>query len=183
MERLLTHPNVGSVLLVSLGCEGFRREALEKVVSESGRPVDTLVIQQSGGTKKSIELGQTFVQSLIGAIENVPRVEMSPKDLIVGTICGGSDGTSGISANPAVGRCFDHLVSAGATCIFEETGELIGCEQVMAQRAGTPELADEIRSAVFKAERYYKKMGYGSFAPGNAGAGRMRWPPSSLKLP
>ena len=71
MERLLTHPNVGSVLLVSLGCEGFRREALEKVVSESGRPVDTLVIQQSGGTKKSIELGQTFVQSLIGAIENV----------------------------------------------------------------------------------------------------------------
>jgi len=171
MERLLTHPNVGGVLLVSLGCEGFRREALEELVSASGRPVDTLVIQQSGGTKRSIELGQSIVEGLTRSIENVPTVEMGIEDLVVGTICGGSDGTSGISANPAVGRCFDELVNAGATCIFEETGELIGCETVMAERAVTPELATEIKDAVAKAERYYKTMGYGSFAPGNADGG------------
>lgn len=171
MERLLTHPNVGGILLVSLGCEGFRREALEKVVAESGRPVDTLVIQHTGGTKKSIVSGQESVKTIAKSIKMAPIVEMRLEDLIVGTVCGGSDGTSGISANPAVGRCFDYLVNAGATCIFEETGELIGCEDVMADRAATPELALEIRGAIAKAERYYKAMGYGSFAPGNADGG------------
>jgi altronate hydrolase len=70
-----------------------------------------------------------------------------------------------------VGRCFDRLVEAGATCIFEETGELIGCEEIMADRAATPELAAEIRAAVNKAARYYETLGYGSFAPGNAEGG------------
>ena len=96
---------------------------------------------------------------------------MTIPELVVGTVCGGSDGTSGISANPAVGTCFDRLVEAGATCIFEETGELIGCEEIMAQRAATPELADEIRAAVAKAAHYYETLGYGSFAPGNAEGG------------
>ena len=94
---------------------------------------------------------------------------MGINELVVGTICGGSDGTSGRSANPAVGRCFDQLVAERATCIFEETGELIGCETVMAGRAATPELAQEIESAMSKAASYYTIMGYGSFAPGNAG--------------
>jgi len=62
-------------------------------------------------------------------------------------------------------------VAAGATCIFEETGELIGCEEIMAERAVTPELADELRAAVAKAARYYATLGYGSFAPGNADGG------------
>ena len=96
---------------------------------------------------------------------------MSVSDLVVGTICGGSDGTSGITANPAVGRAFDRLVDQGATCIFEETGELIGCEQIMAERAITPELGREIEAAVAKAERYYTVLGYGSFSPGNADGG------------
>ncbi|MEG3768484.1 hydrolase, partial [Alteromonas sp. 14N.309.X.WAT.G.H12] len=89
----------------------------------------------------------------------------------VGTICGGSDGTSGISANPAVGRCFDKLIERDAACIFEETGELIGCEQIMANRAITPELGKIIVKSVEKAEQYYTAMGYGSFAPGNAEGG------------
>jgi altronate hydrolase len=96
---------------------------------------------------------------------------MDLSELIVGTICGGSDGTSGISANPAVGRCFDALVAANATCIFEETGELIGCETIMADRALTLELGAEIEACVAKAENYYRIMGFGSFAPGNADGG------------
>ena len=99
------------------------------------------------------------------------QVDMTLDELVVGTICGGSDGTSGISANPAVGKCFDRLVRDGATCIFEETGELIGCEQVMMDRAITPALAREIEQSVVKAARYYSTMGYGSFAPGNAEGG------------
>ena len=171
MERLCTHPNVGAVLLVSLGCEGFNRAGLAEAVAESGRPVETLVIQKSGGTAASIAKGRAWVAAQARALAAQPRVPMRVSELVVGTICGGSDGTSGISGNPAAGRAFDRLVAEGAACIFEETGELIGCEEIMAERAVTPELAEEIRAAVAKAERYYATLGLGSFAPGNATGG------------
>jgi altronate hydrolase len=93
------------------------------------------------------------------------------EDLVIATVCGGSDGTSGLTANPAVGKCFDRLVALGSTCIFEETGELIGCEQIMAERAVTPALGEAIIACVAKAANYYTIMGYGSFAPGNADGG------------
>ncbi|MEX2961124.1 UxaA family hydrolase [Microbulbifer sp. TYP-18] len=171
MERLCTHPNVGGVVVVSLGCEGFNREQLHRTIQESGRPVSTLVIQESGGTKGTIDAGVAAVHRTLDQIAATPVVDMTVEDLVIGTICGGSDGTSGITANPAVGRSFDMLVERGAACIFEETGELIGCEQVMAERAATPELGQEILAAVRKAEDYYRAMGYGSFAPGNAEGG------------
>lgn len=171
MEKLGTHPNVGGVLLVSLGCEGFNREALQQTVSDSGRAVGTLVIQQQGGTLKTISAGVAKVKQLLKQAQQTEMVPMTIDDLVVGTICGGSDGTSGITANPAVGRCFDQLVAQQATCIFEETGELIGCEDTMCQRATTPELAKEIELAMIKAANYYTTMGYGSFAPGNAEGG------------
>jgi altronate dehydratase large subunit len=171
MEKLCTHPNVGGVVLVSLGCEGFNREKLNQTIIESGRLVETLVIQKCGGTKTTIELGIKKASSILASITNVERVELFTSDLVIGTICGGSDGTSGISANPAVGACFDVLLDADATCIFEETGELIGCEHIMADRAETPELGQALIACVEKAEKYYTKMGYGSFAPGNAEGG------------
>ena len=171
MQALGTHPNTGGVLLVSLGCEGFNREALSQAIRESGRPVETLVIQQSGGTRKTVEAGLAAVAAMKAQIAATEQVDMTLDELVVGTICGGSDGTSGISANPAVGKCFDQLVRDGATCIFEETGELVGCEQVMMDRAITPALAREIEQSVVKAVHYYNTMGYGSFAPGNAEGG------------
>lgn len=171
MEAVCTHPNVGGALLLSLGCEGFNREGLAEAIQKSGRPVETLVIQNEGGTQKTLQAGLGAVGRLRETLAGTPRTEMAISELVVGTICGGSDGTSGISANPAVGRCFDRLVADGATCIFEETGELIGCEAIMAERAATPELAGEIRAAVDKAAQYYATLGYGSFAPGNAEGG------------
>lgn len=171
MQALGTHPNTGGVLLVSLGCEGFNREALALTIRESGRPVETLVIQQSGGTRKTVETGLATVMAMKARIDAAEQATMTLDELVVGTICGGSDGTSGISANPAVGNCFDRLVRDGATCIFEETGELVGCEQVMMDRAITPALAREIEQSVVKAVHYYSTMGYGSFAPGNAEGG------------
>lgn len=171
MEQLATHPNVGGALIVSLGCEGFDRVGLAETISGSGRPVETLVIQEAGGTLATIEAGVGAVNRLRIEADRSERAPMTMSDLVVGTICGGSDGTSGITANPAVGRCFDRLISEGAACLFEETGELIGCEQVMAARAISPELGEEIVRAVAKAERYYATLGYGSFAPGNADGG------------
>ena len=171
MEAVATHPNVGGLVIVSLGCESFDRERLQAVVAASGRPVELLVIQQAGGTAATIAAGLAAVARVQAAIAGVERVPMGIDELVVGTICGGSDGTSGITANPAVGRAFDTLVDAGATCIFEETGELVGCEAIMADRAVTPELGEELIASVAKAERYYTIMGFGSFAPGNAEGG------------
>jgi altronate dehydratase large subunit len=170
-ECLTTHPNVGGVLLVSLGCEGFNRSGLASAVAASGRPVEVIVIQESGGTRATIEQGVAAARRIAAVSDGAARRPFAVSDLVVGTICGGSDGTSGITANPAVGRCFDRLVSEGATCIFEETGELIGCEGPMAERAVTPELGAAIKRAVAKAEAYYSELGYGSFAPGNADGG------------
>lgn len=171
LERLCTHPNVGAVLLVSLGCESFNRFALENCIRESGRPAHSIVIQKTGGTRASVEAGREWVANTLRDMESAPRAPMSMEELVVGTICGGSDATSGITANPAVGLAFDRLGSEGAACIFEETGELIGCEHIMAERAATPELGEELTRSVAKAARYYATLGYGSFAAGNAEGG------------
>ncbi len=171
LRQLCTHPNVGAVLLVSLGCEGFNRAQLLGEIRATGRPADVFVIQEEGGTRKTIAEGRRWIEAARAQIAGVPRVEMRVEDLIVGTVCGGSDATSGITANPAVGRAFDRLVAAGARCIFEETGELIGCEQIMAARAARPQLAPALIACVDKAAHYYTTMGHGSFAPGNAEGG------------
>lgn len=171
MERLCCHPNVGAVLLVSLGCESFARGRLLETVRASGRPASLLVIQDEGGTRSTIERGRAFVEETLPALAAMPTTHMATDELVIGTICGGSDGTSGLTANPAIGRALDRLIAEGAAGIFEETGELIGCEGHMAGRAATPELAAEIFACVEKAARYYTTLGHGSFAVGNADGG------------
>jgi altronate dehydratase large subunit len=171
MQRLCTHPNVGGVLLVSLGCEGFDRSGLGQAIEASGRPVATLVIQETGGTRRTVAAGRAWLSQIRDRLAAAVRVPMGTDELVVGTICGGSDGTSGLTANPAIGRAFDRLVAEGAACVFEETGELIGCERHMAARAATPALGAEVVRSVAKAARYYQSLGHGSFAAGNAHGG------------
>ncbi len=171
MEALCTHQNVGAVLLMSLGCENFQKRRLVDFVAQSGRPVELVSIQKAGGTRSAVTFGRNWVTEALAQLSDLPMVEMTPSDLVIGTICGGSDATSGIAGNPAAGRAFDALISEGATCIFEETGELIGCEHVMAERAVTPELGGALVETVQKAVRYYDRMGYGSFSQGNAEGG------------
>jgi len=171
LKRLATHPNVGATLIVSLGCESFNRRGLEAAVEASGRPVHTITIQQNRGTRASVAAGVEWVGWARAVLDEQQRVPMGFDELVVATICGGSDSTSGITANPAVGVAFDQLVAAGAACIFEETGELVGCEFHMQRRAATPELGAAIVACVNKAARYYTVLGHGSFAPGNADGG------------
>lgn len=171
MSSLCSHPNTGGVLLVSLGCESFDRKRLAEAIRETGRPVETLVIQENGGTRETVKRGKVHVEKMLTEMKLVPRVSMGVEELVVGTICGGSDATSGITANPAIGRAFDRLVEMGAATIFEETGELIGCEDILESRAVTAELGKELRGAIEKAARYYTTLGHGSFAPGNAEGG------------
>jgi altronate hydrolase len=171
MRRLCTHPNVGAVLLVSLGCEEFRRDELLETIRATGRPADLFVIQETGGTRRTTETGRDWVRRALQQIGAVPRVEMSVADLVVGTECGGSDGFSGVTANPAIGVAIDHVIDAGGTGMFEETCELIGCEYHMAGRAATPALGEEIIRAVQKADEYYRDLEHGSFGGGNITGG------------
>lgn len=171
MNALCIHPNTGAVLLVSLGCESFNRNTLQQNIIASGRLCHTLVIQREGGTKKTIDAGVTWVTEALKSMETVPKTDMDVADLIIGTVCGGSDATSGITANPAVGKVFNRLVENRAIAIFEETGEMIGLEHIISKRGITKELGEELQKSVEKAGWYYTQMGHGSFAPGNADGG------------
>ncbi|MCE7070837.1 UxaA family hydrolase [Dyadobacter sp. CY327] len=171
MNALCTHPNVGAVLLVSLGCESFNRNRLYEQIASSGRPVRLIGIQNAGGTENSVQEGISFIASALETIKEVPRVPFSVEELIVGIVSGGSDATSGITANPASGLAFDMLNAAGSTTIFENTSEMIGLENLLGKRARHPELISELQDAVAKAARYHAIMGHGSFAPGNAEGG------------
>lgn len=171
MRQLCTHPNVGAVLLVSLGCENFQRNRLLQDIKDSGRPASLIVIQEEGGTRPSIDKGISTVGDMLHQIAATPQVVIDWSDLMIGTVCGGSDGYSGITANPSVGATFDWLVDHGATCIFEEPGELIGCEQLLQQRAVNPELGARLYNCIVKADKYYKQMGHDSFSQGNATGG------------
>ena len=171
MEKLCTHPNVGGALLVSLGCEGFDKRQLAKAVEASGRPTWTLGIQDAGGTRRTIDAGREWVERTLATLTTHAPVAMRADELVVGTICGGSDATSGLTANPAMGIAFDLLLADGAAAIFEETGELIGMEHLMAARAANAALGLELKRSVAKAAQYYATLGYASFAPGNADGG------------
>jgi len=171
MEKLCTHPNVGGALLVSLGCEGFDKRQLAKAVEASGRPTWTLGIQDAGGTRRTIDAGREWVERTLATLTTHAPVAMRADELVVGTICGGSDATSGLTANPAMGIAFDLLLADGAAAIFEETGELIGMEHLMAARAANAALGLELKRTVAKAAQYYATLGYASFAPGNADGG------------
>jgi altronate dehydratase large subunit len=171
MEKLLTHPNTGAVLIVSLGCEEFRRSDLLQAVQASGREVLSLVIQENEGTEKSIEVGRTFVSETLPRLEKIKRSKMTAADLVIGLECGGSDALSGITANPAVGLFTDKLIDVGGTAIFEESNELFGCEEHLASRARTPEVGEAAIRVIKKALDYHRRLGHASFGGGNITGG------------
>ncbi|MGH6945567.1 MAG: UxaA family hydrolase [Geminicoccaceae bacterium] len=171
MEAFCTHPNVGAVLVISLGCEQFNRPRLMEMIRDSGRPCELLVIQKTGGTRATIEAGRGWVQDALAEIRQLPRVPVEVGDLVVATECGGSDATSGLTANPAIGVACDRVIEAGGSAIFEELGELFGCEQHMVDRAMTPALGEQILKAMAKATRHYAALDQSSFGGGNITGG------------
>lgn len=171
MRELLTRPNVAGVLLVSLGYESFGRNALAQAVEQSERPVHTLTIQRRGGRRRCITQGRQWVRWAMAQLGSQPRVPMQPGEPIAAAICGGSDGTWGITASTAVGRALHPLTEWGAIGLFEKTGTLVSCEPSMVQRAAPPKPGREIVASVEKATRDYTAYGNGSFATGNAISG------------
>ena len=172
MLALARHPNVGAVLAVGLGCEYTQPEKIARVVRESGRPAEWFFIQQSGGTRASVAKGKEIIQRLRAQIRaETPRVPMTLADLTVGAECGGSDGTSGLAGNPAVGAFFDLLVDAGGRAVFEETLEMIGLREHLLARAASPRAAEQLAAAYDKAVRYCRDVRQYSVSPGNFAGG------------
>lgn len=169
---LARHPNVGAVLAVGLGCEYTQPERIADSVKASHRPAEWFFIQQSGGTSASIAAGKAALVRLREALRTRTReVPMSLADLTVGAECGGSDGTSGLAGNPAVGAFFDRLVDAGGRAVFEETVEMIGLRPVLLDRAAGPESAAALGATYDKAVRYCQSVRQYSISPGNFAGG------------
>lgn len=168
---LARHPNVGAVLAVGLGCEYTQPERLAERVRESGRPSDWFFIQQSGGTLPSIEKGKAIVAGFRDQLEQTPRCEMTLADLVVGSECGGSDFTSGLAGNPAVGRVFDRIVNAGGSAVFEEVVEMIGLREVLVERAANETAREQVAAAYDKAVAYCQSVRQYSISPGNFAGG------------
>ena len=170
-----THPNVFSVLIVGNGCEHLSAQEIREAVVPTGKRVESIVIQDIGGTRKTIALGKRIVKEMREDALKLNREPISLNELILGTECGGSDFTSGLASNPAVGAACDMLVTEGGTILLSETPELIGAEHLLARRARTPEIANQVLEAVAWWEKKALEAGENirkaNPAPGNIAGG------------
>jgi altronate dehydratase large subunit len=154
------HPNVAGVIVVGLGCEKVEAaDVAAAIVHQSGKPVETVIIQKEGGTTKAVAKGVALAEKMLAEAAKIERVPISVSDLILGLECGGSDTTSGLASNPALGVASDLLIADGGTAILSETAEMIGAEHLLAQRAVTPKIAAELLKMVKTAEESALKMG------------------------
>jgi galactarate dehydratase len=137
-----THPNVGGVLLIGLGCETNQIPALlqREGLAESDR-LRSMTIQAVGGTRRTIAAGVQAVEEMMPIAGQARRVPVPASGLMLALECGGSDGYSGISANPALGHAADLLVRHGGTVVLSETPEIYGAEHLLTRRAVRPEVA------------------------------------------
>jgi altronate dehydratase large subunit len=142
------NPNVFSVLVVGNGCEQLEPRSLAHEIAIKGKRTEVVVIQESGGVRKTIAEGRRIVREMLTQAAGICREPAPVSALILGTECGGSDYTSGLASNPAVGVSSDVLVAEGGTVILSETPELIGAEHILAKRARTPEIAKRLCDAV-----------------------------------
>lgn len=132
------HPNFASVLIIGLGCETNQiSQILETQSLAESEALRTFTIQDTGGTQKTIARGIELIESMLARANNAKRQPVSASRLTVGLQCGGSDGYSGISANPALGAAVDRLISNGGTAILSETPEIYGAEHLLTRRAVT----------------------------------------------
>lgn len=153
------HPNLGAVLVVGLGCERFTPDEFLNALQCTGKPVDKVVIQDEGDTLKAVEKGVRIAKRFAAELDMMQRVECDASSLLIGLNCGGTDGSSGIAANPATGAMSDMLVKDGGSVILSELTELLGTEHILSARATTPEVAEKITSCILRTERHLKEIG------------------------
>lgn len=152
LKAMGCHPNAGAVIVVGLGCERFDPEELYEAIRATGKPVAKFVIQEEGGPTKTVEKAVAAGKKFAAILTQQQRVPCPLSALMVGTKCGGTDATSGLASNPAVGNMVDRLVDAGGSAILSELNELLGTEKFLAKRAVNAQVAQKIYDAVYEIE-------------------------------
>ncbi|MFZ4787708.1 MAG: UxaA family hydrolase [Beijerinckiaceae bacterium] len=149
------NPNMAGVVMVGLGCEGFQisrwKDAYGIAESDMFR---TMTIQEVGGTKKTVEAGVEAIKTMLPTANAARRQTVPASELMLALQCGGSDGYSGITANPALGAAVDLLVQHGGTAILSETPEVYGAEHLLTRRAATPEIGKKLVDMIHWWEDY-----------------------------
>ena len=165
------NPNVAAVLVIGLGCEVVNSSMVASKIAESGKPVKNLVIQEVGGSPKTIKEGVKIAKEMVLFASRLKKEKSKPNSLILGVECGGSDACSGLSANPALGVTSDLLIKEGGTIILSETTESIGAEHILAKRAINKKVKEKILEIVRRTEmralRLGLDIGKANPAPGN----------------
>jgi len=159
LRNTAANPNVGAVVVVGLGCEGLEPLAMIQAIEGLGKPSAGVIIQEDGGTVRAIAHGQAVARALAAQLATQPREEADVSTLILGLECGGSDATSGLAANPALGVASDLLLSLGGTCLLSETTESIGAEHVLARRAVNDAVRQRLIEIVRACEERALRMG------------------------
>jgi altronate hydrolase len=178
LANYASHPNVGGVIFIGLGCEKTNLTAVEKYLQQEhidlGRPVVRYGIQETGGTQAVIDRGLREVTSMLPLLDQARRTPAAMHELILGVKCGGSDGFSGLSANPALGRAADLLVRSGGTVLITEVPEFCGAEHILAQRARDHATGEAVYAMVDWYKEYASKFGTvlnENPSPGNVAGG------------
>jgi galactarate dehydratase len=149
------NPNFGGILMIGLGCETFQYGPLvEEAGLEEGKTFRTMTIQEVGGTKKTVEAGVEAVEAMLPTVNSARRETLPASELILALQCGGSDGYSGITANPALGVAADILVRNGGTAILSETPEIYGAEHLLTRRAKNQEVGEKLIEIIHWWEDY-----------------------------
>jgi altronate dehydratase large subunit len=177
LSGLLANPNVFGALIVGLGCEflgeGRYMDAVQR--KSPGKPLRYACIQADGGIAATVEKGIAEVRLLLAEAEECVRTPCDVSGLVLGLECGGSDPTSGISANVVLGEVSDRLVDMGGTVVISETVEAIGAEHILLQRGATPEIGKAIYACVREKDAAFKALGENirgrNPSPGNIRAG------------
>lgn len=168
-------PNIGAVLVVSLGCEGTDTDRLVQEIAKTGKPVRQIAIQSLGGVTKAIRAGVDIARDLVIQLSGQQRVPIDVSNVIMSIKCGASDATSGMASNCVVGYVADKLIDSGATVVFGETTEFIGAEHILASRCRNSEVAEDVYRIVQQMEKRAKSMGCdmrkGQPTPGNIAGG------------
>jgi altronate hydrolase len=171
---MLDHPNVGAGVIVGLGCEGNQIDHYLGAGRAHGGRIVGLTLQGSGGTRATVEAARREIAKLIDECASAQRTEFPASRLVLGLNCGGSDSFSGITANPALGRCSDLLAALGGTPVLAETPEIFGAEHLLVRRARNRQVAEELLDCVRNYKRYLNRF-EGSFddnpSPGNKEGG------------
>jgi altronate dehydratase large subunit len=142
------NPNVAAVVVVGLGCEQLSAPYLAAKIAESGKPTAHVVLQADGGALQTMAKGARIAADFVREASQLKRESASLGDLIIGTQCGGSDATSGMAANAALGVVSDRVIEAGGTALLAETSEFVGAEHLLVQRAIDEQVAGQIINIV-----------------------------------